>query len=213
MRAGDGTGLGARLVRAMTAVVLLAAATAGCGGGGTAGLRGYQPPSIKDVSEVSVTEVGDGDPRPFAFVAPPDGLLVVYFGYTNCPDLCPTTLFAVRTALADLVDDASSVEVAMVTVDPERDTADVLPAYLGSFVERKHALVPADDQELAAAKKAFRASSSIERDEAGAVTAVSHSTMTYVVDDAGRVVVEWPFGQSAEDMAHDMRLLLRRADS
>ena len=199
-----------RAMSALLAPLMAGFAAAGCGGDVTSGeLRGYVPPSVKEVASVSVTEVtGDGATAPFTFEAPSGGLLVVYFGYTNCPDLCPTTLFAVRTALADLGDRAEGVEVAMVTVDPERDTADVLPAYLGSFVDRYHALVPADTAELEAAQAAFRASSGIERDDSGAVVSVSHSTMTYVVDDTGRVVVEWPFGQSSDDMAHDLSLLL-----
>jgi protein SCO1/2 len=199
-----------RKVIAMLVPLVVGLAATGCGGDATSGeLRGYVPPSVKEVASVSVTEVtGDGGTAPFTFEAPSGGLLVVYFGYTNCPDLCPTTLFAVRTALADLGDRAEDVEVAMVTVDPERDTAEVLPAYLASFVDRYRALVPAGDAELDAAEAAFRASSGIERDDSGAVVSVSHSTMTYVVDDTGRVVVEWPFGQSADDMAHDLSLLL-----
>lgn len=172
------------------------------------GLIGYVSPVEKVVSAVTVTEVSaTGSAAPFAFVPATGEVLVVYFGYTNCPDLCPTTLFAIRTARKKIGDLADRVDLAMVTVDPKRDTADVLPAYLASFTDRYHALIPATDAELRAAEAAFRASSSVNTLADGTVE-VSHTTVAYVVDDTGRVVVEWPFGIDAEAMASDLRLIL-----
>ena len=95
-------------------------------------LVGYIPPSEKQVSTVTATEVTDDASQDFQFIAPSGEVLVVYFGYTNCPDLCPTTLAAVRSAKRDIGSLADQVNLAMVTVDPERDTKDILPAYLSS---------------------------------------------------------------------------------
>ena len=94
-----------------------------------------------DVSGVTLPEVSPGQPdQPFELVARPGHLLFVYFGYTHCPDLCPTTMADLRKGLKQLGPDAERVDVAFVTVDPERDTADVLPTYLSSFVDGARAL-------------------------------------------------------------------------
>lgn len=196
-----------RSIKAVLTAVVATTLLAACGSD-QPGLLGYVPPTEKLVSGVTVTEVSaSGEASPFTFLPPRGDVLVVYFGYTNCPDLCPTTLFAVRTARNRLGDLADRVDLAMVTVDPARDTADVLPAYVASFTERSHALIPRSDAELRAAEAAFRASSSVETLADGTVQ-VSHTTVAYVVDDTGRVVVEWPFGLEPEAMANDLRLLL-----
>ena len=84
------------------------------------------------VDAVTLPDVSNGG-EPFEFRAADGGLLVVYFGYTNCPDVCPTTMADLRTALGDIGDDADRVDVAMVTIDPDRDTP-VLTDYVQSFV-------------------------------------------------------------------------------
>lgn len=202
-----GRGAVSRASSAGPIVVALMSMFVGCGSDEPV-LLGYVPPTDKVVSEVSVTEVSSsGAVTPFAFRPAVGEVLVVYFGYTNCPDLCPTTLYAIRTARRELGELADRVDLAMVTVDPARDTADVLPAYLASFTDRYHALIPASDAELRSAEAAFRASSSVATLADGTVE-VSHTTVAYVVDDSGRVVVEWPFGIDAESMANDLRLIL-----
>lgn len=144
-----------------------------------------------------------------AFRAAPGELLVVYFGFTSCPDVCPTTLADLRAAREMLGEDGRRIDLAMVTVDPDRDTPEVLTAYLASFADRYHALRPTDRTDLEAAERAFGASSRVEKLPDGTVE-VAHSATTYVIGAEGTVLVEWPFGTSAQDMAHDLRLLLAR---
>lgn len=193
--------------------ILTVAVTAGltlgaCGGGSDSSFVGYVPPSAKHVGNVSVTEWKESGSSDFHFHAAAGDVLVVYFGYTNCPDMCPTTMVAVRAAKKRIGEDlASHVDLAMVTVDPERDLGANLDKYLGSFAERHHALVPKDDAELEAAKDAFQASSSVTKDASGKVE-VTHSASAYVVNPAGDVVVEWPFGLDSKSMAHDLEKLL-----
>ncbi|MCZ7526365.1 MAG: SCO family protein [Acidimicrobiia bacterium] len=139
------------------------------------------------------------------------GLLLVFFGYTHCPDICPTTLVDVRLALREPDLDAERVSVAFATVDPERDTPDVLVPFLGHFVEeRSHALATTDEAELAAAMAAFRASAEKVPDPDGEGYEMSHTAQVFVVDETGTVLVEWPFGTYPESMAHDLRVLLAR---
>jgi protein SCO1 len=197
----------ARLVLAVSVAtaITLGGVLAGCGGS-DARLQGIVRSAPLVVGDASVTEVtNDMAPTPFSFRAEPDELLVVYFGYTNCPDLCPTTLAALRSAMKQIGDDAERVDLAMVTVDPDRD-APVLSQYLGSFVTRYHALVPQSDAELTAAQDAFLVTSSVQQRPGGDVI-VEHSANAFVVDDAGNVVVEWPFGHSTAGMVNDLTVL------
>lgn len=169
-------------------------------------LIGYVPPSAKSVASVSVTEVVDGDTQPFSFRADEGEILVVIFGYTNCPDICPATLSNLKNARTKLGDEASRVDIAMVTVDPGRDTADILPRYLSSFTDRFHAIIPSTETELRTAEEVFQASSSVT--EVDGRIEVSHTGTAYAVNDQGNVVVEWPFGIDVPSLVADLELLL-----
>ena len=188
-------------------IVGLIATLSACGSD-TGTLVGLVRDEPLEVGSVSMTEERLGlDPQPFTFVAAPGELLVVFFGYTYCPDICPTSLSDLRAALRRLGTDAALIDVAFVTIDPERDTIDRLDAFLASYVDRYHALRTVDATELSRVKDAFLASSSVTTNEDGQVE-VSHTATTYVVDDTGRVVDELPFGVGADGMENDLRILL-----
>ena len=162
--------------------------------------------------EVGGVELPSADGGPMEMVAPDGELLLVYFGYTSCPDVCPTTMADVSAALVDLPPDkADRVRVAMVTVDPERDTDEILAGYLAHFFSRGIALRSDDPTALEAAATAFGVQWQIEEHEPGDPYDVAHTAVTYVVDDHGRVVVEWPFGFETEAMTSDLNLLLERS--
>ncbi|MBK9180269.1 MAG: SCO family protein [Acidimicrobiales bacterium] len=206
-------------VRSVAVVVLAAAllaGLAGCGGDGDGGaqLNGAEPAEPMLVGDRSLPEVApDGTETAFAFRAPEGELLAVYFGYTSCPDVCPKTMADLRSALEELSpEEAGRVSVAMVTVDPERDTPEVLNGYIGSFFERHHALRTTDTAELESVEAAFLASSSITPDPDGEGYEVSHTASTALVDDQGQVLAFWPFGLEADGMADDLRTLLDRLD-
>jgi protein SCO1/2 len=172
-------------------------------------LRGMTRDPVPDVSAVTLPDATQ-DGADFAFVGPEDGLLLVFFGFTNCPDVCPTTLADVRSAMEELGSDADRLDVAMATIDPERDTADVLTDYVQTFVPDAHALVTTDDAVLRAATDAFGAEYIIETDADGEPD-VTHTGFLYAVDSEGRMVITWPFGTSSADIAHDIDLLLAEA--
>lgn len=198
--------------RVLSAISALAIGLAACGSS-TSELIGFIPTN-KSVAAVSGTEaLPDGSTKPFSFKAQAGEVLVVYFGYTQCPDLCPTTMTAVRAAKKKIGPElAARVDLAMVTVDGARDTGAILTKYLSSFAERNHAITPADEKELEALKSAFQVSSSVTTNAEGKVE-VTHSGTAYVVGPTGDVLVEWPFGLQAEDMAHDLRLVLKELDA
>ncbi|WCO67431.1 SCO family protein [Iamia majanohamensis] len=187
--------------------VALGLVAAACGGDdGDDQLRGIQRTPAPEVGETSLPDVSEGGEE-MPFRADEGEVLLAYFGYTHCPDVCPTTLADVRTALEDLGDDADRVELAMATIDPERDTGEVLTPYVRSFVPDAHALRTTDDAQLQQAADLFGVTYDVATDDAGEVQ-VTHSGFLYAVDDQGRLLVSWAFGTPAEDIAHDLELLL-----
>lgn len=145
-----------------------------------------------------------------------DGLMLVYFGFTNCPDVCPTTLADLRLALEDIdPEQRDRIQVGMVTVDPQRDNAEVLNGYLGFFFpeEQFSSFITNDKAKLAEVEEIFGASHRIGKKQPDGGYDVDHSALLYAVDSDGVVEVEWPFGTTAEDMRSDIEQLLdRRAD-
>lgn len=194
-----------RIAAALAAGLLLA----GCGG--RPSLHGSVPSRLTYVGGASLPEVHPGRPgREFAFRARPGRVLAVYFGYVSCPDVCPTTLSDLAHAIRSLGAAGGRVDVAFATVDLYRDSAAVLAPYLASFTPAGHPLLADSPSRLAAAEVAFGATSNLVKKSDGGIE-VEHTAQTYVVDDAGRVVLTWRFGTTAADMADDLRALLRAA--
>ncbi|MET0458586.1 MAG: SCO family protein [Ilumatobacteraceae bacterium] len=188
--------------------LLVAAALTACGGEDRE-LVGLTRDPAPQVDAVTLPDVSNGG-EPFEFRAAEDGLLVVYFGYTNCPDVCPTTMADLRTALGDIGDDAARVDVAMVTIDPARDTP-VLTDYVQSFVPDAHAVATADQAALQSVAGPFGVSYEVRTSPEGEVE-VGHTSALFAVDDAGRLAITWTFPTPADDIAGDLRQLLAAAD-
>jgi protein SCO1/2 len=134
--------------------------------------------------------------------------VVLVFGYTFCPDVCPLTLAEMVQVRAKLGDRASRVRVVFVTVDPERDTVDRLRAYVGAF-DRSVLGLTGDPEALARVRRAYGVVAE-KRTVPGTRAAylIDHSALVYVVDPDGRLRLMFPFGTSIDDMAHDLGLLL-----
>lgn len=134
-------------------------------------------------------------------------VVVLYFGYMNCPDACPTTLAALRQAMTDLGTDADRVQVLFVTVDPERDTPPLLEQYVKSFDPRFAGLTGSLAEITAAAKQFkifFAKSPGTEPGRYG----VDHSTQTYLIDTTGRARIFHRPDATPADFAQDIRTLL-----
>ena len=203
---------GARELLAVAAIVAVVLTTASCGSedSSTARLAGVVRTPALDVGDVELPDVSGRSEVSTPMRAPDDELVLVYFGYTSCPDICPTTMSDIRAAVRELPAElAERVTVAMATVDPDRDTPEVLNGYLGHFFDRTMALRTEDPSALAAAAEAFGVRYEVADHEPGAAAyEVSHSAVTYVVDDTGSVVVEWPFGFDSDDVTADLTTLL-----
>jgi protein SCO1 len=151
-------------------------------------------------------------PRETELIPAPGELVLLYFGYLSCPDVCPMTMADIARARRTIGPDlASRTRVAFVTLDPERDDDERLRSYLGHFFDDDYlALVAPHQATLHAAVDRLGLRYEIEAHAPGAERyEVSHSAITYVIDDTGAVVRELPFGVSSDDLARVMRRLLR----
>jgi len=130
----------------------------------------------------------------------------VFFGFTHCPEVCPTTLYEMSQTLGELGDQATDFRLFMITVDPERDTAALLKEYVGNFDPRMEGLVPTSD-ELKAVARAFRAYYDKQPTSDGSYT-MNHTAMIYLMDRDGRFVTVIPYGDKPEARLDKMRKLL-----
>lgn len=134
--------------------------------------------------------------------------VVVFFGYTQCPDVCPTTLQELQQVKRLLAAEGDRLQAIFVTVDPERDTAELLKAYMANFDPSFVALRPQPEQ-LQALLKDFK----IYAKKVGGKTATSytmdHSAQSYIYDPQGRLRLYSRYGSGAQAMADDLRLLLK----
>jgi protein SCO1/2 len=133
--------------------------------------------------------------------------VVLFFGYTHCPDVCPTTLAQTAQALKTLGADADKVQVLFVTVDPERDTPQVLAKYVTAFDPRFIGLY-GDAEATRRAAKEFKIF--YEKGAGGAPGSYSmdHSAQSYVIDPQGRLRLLVRPERIAEDLPADLRTLL-----
>jgi protein SCO1/2 len=136
-------------------------------------------------------------------------VVVLFFGYTHCPDVCPTTLEELAQVMKRLGADADRVQVLFVTVDPERDTPAVLAQYVPAFDRRFLGLYGNAEATRRAAKE-FKVFYEVRKGATPAEYTVDHSAGTYVIDSRGRLRLFVGYGRvGADDLAADIRTLLR----
>jgi protein SCO1/2 len=134
-------------------------------------------------------------------------VVVIFFGYTHCPDVCPTVLGEVASVAKELGKDAARMQVLFITVDPERDTPAVLSQYMPAFHPDYLGLYGDADATVRTAKE-FKVFFQKQPLPGGGYT-VDHSAGTYIYDMAGRLRLFAGYGQGAPKMLHDIRLLLQ----
>ena len=194
-------------MRLLLAALLLLSVSA-CGGSDPPGYAGAVRDPAPAVDAEPLPDVARSG-EPSTLRAEAGGVLLVYFGYTYCPDVCPLTMSDVKAALRNLdTDERARVRVAMITVDPDRDTADVLTRYVHAFVPDGIALRSEDTALVERVAGRFGASFSVERNAEGEIE-VSHTAFVYAVDSQGLLRLQWPFGTRPETFRDDLRTLMR----
>ncbi len=133
--------------------------------------------------------------------------VVVFFGYTQCPDVCPTTMAEMANVMQQLGPQADKVQVLFITIDPERDTPELLSKYVPSFDSRFLGMVgdKAATEKVAKDFKVFY--QKVPGKEPGSYT-MDHTAGSYVFDPQGRIRLFVRHGQGAEPIVHDLKLLL-----
>ena len=142
-----------------------------------------QRPLALSAMDFSLTDHEGNEVGPETLIGRP---AMVFFGFTYCPDVCPTTLSDISGWLDDLGDEANEMSVAFITVDPERDTVDAMSEYVGYF----HPAIrgwTGEDEEIARAVLGFRASYERVPTEGGGYT-MNHTASVFLFDAAGRFV-------------------------
>lgn len=134
-------------------------------------------------------------------------VVAIFFGYTYCPDVCPTTMGELAMVMNELGKDADRVQVLFITVDPERDTPALLSSYVPAFHPSFLGLYGDADATLRTAKE-FKIFFQKQPLKGGGYT-VDHSAGTYIYDASGRLRLFAAYGQGAPKLLHDIRILLQ----
>ncbi len=206
----------ARLVPAAAAAGMLAVLTAACAtpsqevaASGTvqqsSKYKGTELAIPVTIPDVTLTDTAG---QPFALKARSAGkITLVYWGYTHCPDVCPTTMADIAEALRLLpADQRSQIGVDFITTDPQEDTAPVLKAWLGKFDPSFVGLTGTVDQVDGSAKAAGVPVDPPSKQADGSI-AVDHGTQVSVFGKDGVAHVVWLEGVTSKDMAHDISVV------
>jgi len=130
--------------------------------------------------------------------------MLIFFGFTHCPDICPAELQVVAQALEQLGDKAKNVVPIFITLDPERDTPEAMANFVKSFGPNFVGLTGSPEA-IAAAAKAYRvAYSKVENKDSAGDYSVDHSALVYLMDPEGRYVTHFSYGLSADQMAEKL---------
>ncbi|MCU6435044.1 SCO family protein [Undibacterium sp. Jales W-56] len=134
--------------------------------------------------------------------------VVIFFGYTQCPDVCPTTMAEMAAVMKQLGSLSEKVQVLFVTVDPERDTQALLAAYVPNFDKRFLGLY-GDAAATAKVARDFKVYYQKIPGKTATSYTMDHTAGSYVFDPEGRIRLFLRHGQGAEPIAHDLKLLLQ----
>lgn len=153
-------------------------------------------------------ELTDQDGNPFRLSDQNGRVVVLFFGYTNCPDVCPVTLTEFKRLRQNLGKQAENVVFVFITVDPERDTPERLKAHVANYDPAIRALTgsPETLQQVWQAYGVYQ--SKVELDSAVGYL-VDHTSRTYVIDAQGNWRLTFPFGMEMKSMLDDIRQVIK----
>lgn len=198
----------ARAGRVLGGLVLvsLLALVAGCGraDSATATFRGIDLTGAKYAQDFRLLDA-EGRERTLADFR--GKLVMVYFGFVQCPDVCPTALARAVETKQLLGSDGDKLQVVFVTVDPERDTPDMLKAYMAAF-DPAFVALHGDAAQTRATADDFKVY--YKKVPTGSGYTMDHTATSYLFDTQGRLRVALSHGQTAQDYAHDAALLLQQ---
>jgi protein SCO1/2 len=134
----------------------------------------------------------------------------LFFGFTHCPDICPTHLARQAEVMRQLGPQAEKVAVLFVSLDPERDTPAALKTYMDAFDPRFIALTGSSEQTSKVAKQYKIFWQKTPLPDSALVYTIDHTTNSFVIDQAGRLRLVVPHEMSAADVTHDLKLMIEK---
>ncbi|HFB6063162.1 TPA: SCO family protein [Neisseria gonorrhoeae] len=151
----------------------------------------------------------DGEGKPFSLSDLKGKVVILSFGFTHCPDVCPTGLLTYSDTLKQLGGQAKDVKVVFVSIDPERDTPEIIGKYAKQFNPDFIGLTATGGQNLPVIKQQYRVvSAKINQKDDSENYLVDHSSGAYLIDKNGEVAIFSPYGSEPETIAADVRTLL-----
>jgi len=186
------------LLPALVAAVLLSA----CNGQTLHGGR------LEPAKAAASIELTDYRGQPFSMAQQRNKVVLVFFGYTSCPDVCPTTLAHMAQVKRQLGDAFEDVRVVFITVDPNRDTPDKLARYMTLF-DSDFLGLTGSPTELRRVMNAYQVTAVRRESAETAQYSIDHSAFTYVIDKQGRLRELMTFGAPVAELVSDVHLLLQ----
>jgi protein SCO1/2 len=190
--------------RLLVLLAVLALLLAGCRAHQFSGAA-YQPPQA--APPINGLDQNGGN---FSLDSLQGNVVLVFFGYTNCPDVCPTTLAELRSLRESIKDKSDKVKVVYVSVDPERDTVARLKEFLAAF-DPTFTGVHINSIDLEAVKKAYGVVAEktyYNPQDTSAGYSVDHTARTYLIGPRGRLVTSYPYQEPVENIQKDVEYLL-----
>ena len=186
------------------AVLLGLLVLSGCGG---PSFKGKVQNPVKPAPEFTLT---NQDGQPFHIADTRGKIALLYFGYTYCPDICPTTLGDLKRVYNELGADADRVEVIFATVDPERDSAARLKMYLSFFNTKFVGLTGTLDEMQKVYQDYNIVVQKTKAEGSAAGYLVSHTSSVFLIDQAGNLRLAYDHGVIPEDVISDVRTLIKQ---
>jgi protein SCO1/2 len=163
---------------------------------------------MRPAKAAGALDLTDQNGVPFSLSQLTGDVVVVYFGYTTCPDLCPTTLSDFTAVKSALGARASQVKFLMVSLDPERDTLPVLKRYL-AFFDPEFIGLRGDTQQTAAVEAEYGViAKRVDYPDSATKYLIDHTALIYVIDPQGRFKLTYPYGTDPALIAQDIQHLM-----
>ncbi|MCF7530455.1 SCO family protein [Neisseria lisongii] len=150
----------------------------------------------------------DGEGKPFRLSDLKGNVVLLSFGYTHCPDVCPTELLTYSDALKQLGEQAKDVKVVFASVDPERDTPELVGKYAKQFNPDFIGITATEGQSLPVIKQQYRVVSAKVNAQESDNYLVDHSSGAYLIDKNGEAAIFLPYGAEPDAIAADIKTLL-----
>lgn len=170
----------------------------------------YKGVTIDPAKPLPDFELMAANGQPFRLSQVAGDIALVYFGYTYCPDVCSLTMWEVKKTLIALDTGQERVRVIFISVDPERDRPEILAQYMAVFGPQFIGLTDDFDKVRAVMKPYGAHAEKEEVSDSATGYVVSHTGTIFLVDSQRRLILQYPFGFKAEDLASDLNYLLKQ---